>query len=144
MLLYKAAFEHEGFKLAVGENDIEIIDIFDHFAHLYGVVMLGAEILADAVFECLRFADIYYLRAAVFHQIDPGSQRKLHRLFAKLFDFRIHSLTCLLSAFLTHILYYKNAPPNRGAKKIIFWVIFPQHFVAIIKMRGYISAEMNI
>ena len=99
MLLYKAAFEHEGFKLAVGENDIEIIDVFDHFAHFYSVVMLGAEILADAVFERLRLADIYYLRAAVFHQIDAGGQRKLHRLFAKLLDFRVHSLTCFLTHF---------------------------------------------
>ena len=99
MLLYKAAFEHEGFKLAVGENDIEIIYIFDHFAHFYRMIMLGAEILADSVFECLRLADIYYLRAAVFHQIDAGGQRKLHRLFAKLLDFRVHSLTCLLTHF---------------------------------------------
>lgn len=72
MLLYKAAFKHEGFKLAVGENDIEIIDVFDHLAHFYRMIMLGAEILADSVFECLRLADIYYLRAAVFHQIDAG------------------------------------------------------------------------
>lgn len=49
MLLYKAAFEHEGFKLAVGENDIEIIDVFDHLAHFYRMIMLGAEILADSV-----------------------------------------------------------------------------------------------
>ena len=40
MLLYKAAFEHEGFKLAVGENDIEIIDVFDHLAHFYCMIML--------------------------------------------------------------------------------------------------------
>ena len=105
MLLYKAAFEHEGFKLAVGENDIEIIDVFDHFAHFYRMIMLGAEILADAVLERFRLAYIYYLRTAVFHQIDAGGQRKLHRLFAKLLDFRVHSLTCLLiHIFDTYII----------------------------------------
>ena len=94
MLFYQAALEHERFKLAVGEDDIEIVDILDHFAYLEAVVMLRAEILADAVFERLCLADIYYLRAAVFHQIYARSQRELHGLFAKLFDFRIHSLTC--------------------------------------------------
>lgn len=66
MLFYQAALEHERFKLAVGEDDIEIVDILDHFAYLETVVMFRAEILADSVLECLRLADIYYLRAAVF------------------------------------------------------------------------------
>lgn len=72
MLFYQAAFKHERFKLAVGEDDIEIVDILDHFAYLEAVVMLRAEILADAVFERLCLADIYYLRAAVFIRYTPG------------------------------------------------------------------------
>ena len=92
VLLNQAAFQHQRLKFAVGQNIVKMIDVCDHLPHLGVVMRLGAEILADAVFEVLGFADIDDLPGGVFHQVDARPQRERHRLFAQLRHIRIHRI----------------------------------------------------
>ena len=78
ILLDQAAFEDERLEFAVGHDIFEMIDVFDHLAHLFAVAAVGAEILADAVFERLRLSDIDDFAAGIVHDIDAGRKRQLH------------------------------------------------------------------
>ena len=93
MLFYQTAFKNQRLKFTVGEYNVKVINIFNHLANLYPVVVLRAEILADTVFERLCLADIYDFTAAVLHQIYPGSKRELHGLFPQDLKLVVHRFT---------------------------------------------------
>ena len=97
MLLNQRALEYQTLKLTVGDDVLEVIYVFDHAAYLFGMVVLRTEVLADAVLELFRLADVDYLAVFVFHYIYSGLQRQSHRLSPEFFKFRIHS-------FISHAL----------------------------------------
>ena len=97
MLLNKTALKNKRLKLAVADYILKIIHILDHSSHLFGVVVLGAEILGDAVFKCLSFTDIYYLFVFVVHYINSGRKRQSHSFFAEFGDFFVHSVNLVVS-----------------------------------------------
>ena len=49
ILLNQAAFEHQGLKLAVGDNGVKIVYLADHAADLGVVVFIRSKILAYPV-----------------------------------------------------------------------------------------------
>lgn len=49
VLLDKATFKNERLKLAVRDDIFKIIDIINHSANLFGMVILRTEVLADSV-----------------------------------------------------------------------------------------------
>ena len=69
--LDQIAFQRECFQFAVHQNDIEIIDLFHHRAHLRRVVFRCVEILRYAVFQILRLAHVDDF-ALMLHQIASG------------------------------------------------------------------------
>ena len=93
MLLNKTAFKHQGFKFTGTDNIIKMVHIPDHPSDFFGMILIRTEILADTVFQSLRLTDIYYFIPAVFHNIDTGLKRQMHRLIPELLN--IHVLICL-------------------------------------------------
>ena len=81
VLLDEGVFEDQRLELARNEDGVEPVDLRDHAAGLFVVARAELEILADAVFELLRLADVDDLTARVHHQIDAGGERKVVRLF---------------------------------------------------------------
>ena len=79
--LYKRVFQHQRFKLASGDNDVEIAHLFHHRGDLRQV--LAVEIAADAVFQLLRLADVYDLVMLVEHDVHAWQKRKIIRFFAE-------------------------------------------------------------
>ena len=69
VLLDERTLQHQRFKLAAHDDIIEVVDQCDHPPHLGGVVCLRAEILADAVFEFFRFADINDGVGGILHNV---------------------------------------------------------------------------
>ncbi len=59
VLFDKTAFKNECLKLTVRDDIFKIIDIINHSANLFGMVILRTEVLADSVFKSLCLADIY-------------------------------------------------------------------------------------
>ena len=70
VLFNQAAFQHQGFELAVGHNVVKVVDIFHHLADLFVVFGSGAEIAAHPVGEDLSLAHIDHLAGAVLHQVN--------------------------------------------------------------------------
>ena len=103
MLLDQTALEDQTLEFAVGDDVLEVVYVLNHAPNLFGVVVLGAEVLADAVFQFFRFADIDDLALLVLHDIHAGLQWQRHRLLAKLFHLRIHGLS-LMHALGGHVL----------------------------------------
>ena len=111
VLLDEAALQDQSLKLTGAEDVIEIPDIFHHFADFVRVTCLGAEILADPVFEDLGFADVDDLSSAVFHDVDAGVQRQTHGPLAQFTPFRVfHGLPPLCTDFFRIV-------PRFGQKK---------------------------
>ena len=84
MLLDKAAFQHQGLKLAVAEDILEPVHVGDHAAHLVVVVFLRAKVLADPVLQSLGLADVDDVPGPVVHDVHPGGKGQLHGLAAQL------------------------------------------------------------
>ena len=93
MLLYQAALENKRLKLAVGDDVLEPVDVVDHAANLFGVVVLRTEVLTDAVFERLCLADIDDLAVLRVHDVHARQQRQRHSLFSQLGKFGIHGIS---------------------------------------------------
>ena len=91
MLFYQTALKNESFEFASRYYIIKAVDIFHHFTYFYRMAILRAEILADAVFKCFCFTDIYYFPIGIFHNINARQKRQAHRLFSEYFHFRIQS-----------------------------------------------------
>ena len=91
MLFDKTALENQCLKFAVGDDIFKIVNIVNHSAHLFGVIVLRAEVLADTVFESLCLADIYNFSAFIVHNINAGQKRQSHCFFAQFLHFRIHN-----------------------------------------------------
>ena len=70
--LDEGVFQHQGLKLAAGDDDVEVRHLFHHGGHLGQ--MLPVEIAADPVFQLLGFAHVDDLAPGVQHDVDPGQQ----------------------------------------------------------------------
>ena len=90
VLLDKAALQNQRLKLAVGDDIFKILDIINHLAHLFGVVVLRAKVLADAIFESLCLAYINNFAALAVHYIHARKKRQSHCLFSELRDPFVH------------------------------------------------------
>ena len=73
MQLDEVAFQNQRFEIRIAEHDIKIIDPGDHRAHLDRVRLGMGEILADAVFEVDRLADVDNRAVFVLHQVAAGA-----------------------------------------------------------------------
>ena len=74
MLLDKAAFQHQGFEFAVGEDIFKVLHVADHLADFFVVILFTATILADAVFQRLGLSNIDDLPCLAVHDIHTGVQ----------------------------------------------------------------------
>ena len=81
MLFDKGAFKHKGLNLAAAKDVFKILNPSDHLPHLFGVMLATAEILTDAVAQCLCLADIYDFARLVLHNVDTGCQWQSPCLF---------------------------------------------------------------
>ena len=97
--LDEGVFQHEGFKLARHDDDIERRDVLDHGGDLWQV--LAAKIARDAVFERLGLADIDDLARLVEHEIH-----------ARLLRQHVGALAQLVQCQLFHLI---PPPPWTGA-----------------------------
>ena len=95
MLLDQRAFQYQALELGIGDDVGEVVHVVHHPPHLFGVVVLRAEVLADAVFQLLRLADVDDLARLVLHDIYARLQGKRHRLCPQLLHLRIQALTAL-------------------------------------------------
>ena len=84
MLFYQTAFENKSLKLAVGNNVFKAVNIINHSAHLFGVVVLRAEVLAYTVAQRLSLADIYNFSVCRVHNIHPRQKWEGHSFFSQL------------------------------------------------------------
>ena len=75
MQLDQVAFQNQRFEVRIAEHDIKIIDPGDHRAHLDRVRLGVGKILADAVFEVDRLADVDDFPLA-FHQVATRTGRQ--------------------------------------------------------------------
>ncbi len=69
--LYQAGLQHQGLKLAVGDDVIKVPDVFHHAVDLNLVLVHRAEIGGDPVFQGLGLADVDNLPLGVLHDVDP-------------------------------------------------------------------------
>ena len=76
MELDQVAFKDQSFQIRVAQHDVKIVDALDHRTHLDAMIARGMEILADAVFQVHRLADVDDFPCAL-HQIAAGTGRKL-------------------------------------------------------------------
>ena len=84
MALDEGVFQHQGLKLAVGDDDVEVRHLFHHGCHLGQ--MLPVEIAADPVFELFGLAHIDDLAPGVQHDIDPRQQGQMIGFFPQFFQ----------------------------------------------------------
>ena len=81
MALDEGVFQHQGLKLRVGHDGIEVVDLGHHGPGLFRVAGLVVEVLADPVFQGLGLAHIDDRPLFVHHQVDPGLKREAQRFF---------------------------------------------------------------
>ena len=72
--LDEGVFQNQGFKLAPGDDDVEIAHLVHHGGDLGQ--MLPVEIACDAVFELFGFAHIDDLPLLVEHDVHARQQRQ--------------------------------------------------------------------
>ena len=85
MLFDKTALKYEGFKLAIGDDILKVLNILNHSTDLLSVVILRTEVLADAVFQLLCLTDVDDITAFVLHYINTGLKGQSHSLLPKPF-----------------------------------------------------------
>ena len=86
VLFYHRVFEHERFKLAVGDDDIEVVDMADQLAR-FGVQPLGRlEVVGHAVLEQLGLADVNHLAILILVHVNAGLHGQLAHTFFQLFS----------------------------------------------------------
>ena len=74
--LDERTLQHQRLKLAVGQNDVKVVDLADHGPGLFRVAGQFQKILADPVAQCLGLAHIDHRVAGVHHNVDAGMQRQ--------------------------------------------------------------------
>ena len=70
------ALQHQGLKLAVSDDDVEVVDLAYHGPGLLGVGSQIGKVLAHPVFQGLGLAYIDDLVFGVLHDVDAGLQRQ--------------------------------------------------------------------
>ena len=70
VLFNQVAFENQSFDFACGDNRLEIGDFGDHRFNLRAVILAGLKILAHAIFEDTRLADVNNFPANIFHDVN--------------------------------------------------------------------------
>ena len=83
MFLDEIAFKNERFKLAIGDNPIEIRHLGDHPASLRRVIRTLLEIRPHAISQIDGFADIEDGAILVLVQIASGLRWEILQLFGK-------------------------------------------------------------
>ena len=83
--LDERALEHQRLKLARRDDDVKVVNLADHPARLRRVRGRILEILAHAVLELFRLADIDDLAGLILHQIHARFQGKRQRLVFQFF-----------------------------------------------------------
>ena len=84
MLLDERVFKDQRLELGRDENRVKVVDLRDHAARFLIVGGILLKILADAVFELFRLADVNDAAGLVHHQIDSRRERQVVRLVQKL------------------------------------------------------------
>ena len=77
VLFDQIAFQDERFQIGGTEQDVKIRDVRDHRAHLDRVPPGFLKILAYAVFQVDRLADIDHRPGRVLHKIAAGTERQV-------------------------------------------------------------------
>ena len=71
--LDEGVFQHQGLKLTLGDDDVEVRHLFHHGRHLGQV--FPVEIAADPVFQLLGLAHVDDLALLVEHDVHARQQR---------------------------------------------------------------------
>ena len=74
--LDEGALQHQGLELAVGDDDVEVVDLAHHGPGLLGVGGQVGEVLGDPVLQGLGLAHIDDLVFGVLHDVDARLQRQ--------------------------------------------------------------------
>ena len=86
VLLYHRVFEHERFKLAVRDDDIEVVDMADQLTRL-GVQPFGRlEVVGHAVLQQLGLADVNHLAGLILVHVNAGLHGQLAHALLQLFS----------------------------------------------------------
>ena len=86
VLLYHRVLEHERFKLAVRDDDIEVVDMADQLARL-GVQPFGRlEVVGHAVLQQLGLADVNHLAGLILVHVNAGLHGQLAHALLQLFS----------------------------------------------------------
>ena len=75
VLFNKTALKNKRLKLAVCDNVFKVVNIVNHTAHLFCVVILRAKVLAYTIAQSLCLADINNFSVSRVHNINTGQQR---------------------------------------------------------------------
>ena len=81
-VLDQAGFQEQGIDLAVGGHEINVGDELDEVGGAHVVSRGLAEVMAGAVTQVLRLADVEHAALAVFHDVDAGGGGELLDLVA--------------------------------------------------------------
>ena len=80
MLLDEIILEHQRLELRIDDDVLEALHQMHHLLDLHGFLIGFLEVLLDAVFQHLRFADIDDLILRAVHDIDARERRQLLEL----------------------------------------------------------------
>ena len=83
MLLDEVVFEQQRFGLGVGDRDLDACDMPDQRLHL-GIDVAREEIVAHAIAQAARLADIQKLAVFGVHAIDAGPPRQIRDVFPRI------------------------------------------------------------
>ena len=99
VLLYHRVLEHERFKLAVCDDDIEVVDMADQLARL-GVQPFGRlKVVGHAVAEQLGLADVNHLAGLILVHINAGLHGQPAHALLQLFSCHADCPPCPQSSF---------------------------------------------
>ena len=90
VLFNQTALKNERLKLAVCDNVFKVVNIVNHTAHFFCVVILRTKVLADTVSQSLCLSDVNNFTVSGMHNIYPRQKRQCHSSFAEYCHFGIH------------------------------------------------------
>ncbi len=83
MLFNQVAFENQSFDFRRGDDCLEVGDVRDHGLDFRAVIFAGLKILAHAIFQHDRFADVNNFSAGVLHEVNARRVRQRLQFFLK-------------------------------------------------------------